>query len=97
MVPPIEERNQSGEQKSSNSDRPRFSSPPKARDSSAQASYQPAAGKGSVRRRSQQGEAGKPLGSEGRGERVVDVVLSECEGEYGPRTSSPDNRGIVYS
>ena len=37
-------------------------------------------------------------GEEGvKGEGLVDVVLSECEGEYGPRTSSPDNRGECLS
>ena len=32
----------------------------------------------------------KPLKNDVKREVLVDVVLSDCEGEFGPRTSSPD-------
>ena len=44
------------------------------------------------RGRGDKGRGGKGRGqeAEGKKERLVDVVLSDYEGEYGPRTSSPD-------
>lgn len=44
--------------------------------------------KGSKRRNSRQKDrTGKDI--------LVDVALNECEGAFGPKTSSPD-RGVVY-
>lgn len=41
--------------------------------------------KGRGKGRSQQSEARPSMK-----EKLVDVILSDCEGEFGPRTSSPD-------
>ena len=38
----------------------------------------------------------KPSKSEVKKEVLVDVVLSDCEGEFGPRTSSPDRGMYMY-
>ncbi len=91
-----EEKNSLGDPPAADGKRPHVSTSPKAQANGIKRS-EPAAGKGSGWRRGQQpSERGmEELESEGKGERLVDVVLSECEVEHGPRTSSPDNRGNV--
>lgn len=41
------------------------------------------------------GDRGQSRTSDVKKERLADVVLSDCEGEFGPRTSSPDRGWCV--